>query len=895
MVTCGGVEPQQERWLFTGRRAVLQRIVAWLREEAPGAFAVTGSPGCGKSALVDYIAALSDSGARAAVLSHAPLGPADPDPGIGAVDAVVHLADMTEQDVVVAVAEALGLPPPRTSWQLITSVAAMPSLPTLVLDGLDETVPEHFDKIVKELLVGLATVARMLLAFQQLHFAPRTTPDGEGVVMLSELLGEQTPVVDLDVEPIDPDDIERYVTRLLCAGGRDDLAQRVAPKLAGKAADRGGFGYARIATAQLMRQVIDVSADGWENRLPATTTGLLDYDLSNGAVLERDGAGLRRGARDLLHALAWGLGRGMPRSVWQAAATALSSHGVDHLPADLDWALEHYGSYIVTDEQDGEVVYRLAHEQFVEYLVGSPWPMAGSLEAEALAAALMALPEAQPAAERQPDQRSPYLRRHLVRHATMAGVPGIDALHRLTENTPEAYLPEFGAYMHRLAVAMAEIGEHDSALVPGQHAVDTYRALAHADLVAYQPHLAMTCNDVAVYLSAAGRRTEALVPGREAVDLFRMLTEIDSASYLPDLVTSLSNLAGYHAGLDRISEGVDVYTSCIDTFTTSPIIHGALLIEGAGFHIRYGDPPTGLRELVTLLCSDDVPDSIVLDARNVLRGHRSRDAAVVDRAWRAVTEAQPPDWLLLAPEQIRLVIEWISAPTWQRSKSFFAAHAERLRDDATVVVLEELVRLAGPPARRHLDLLEQMRTTGIDAAYQPLLVEDVVTDWISVASWQDSRSFAEQHAHELITPEAESALIRLGRPTATVVHLAVLGLARQDGLTAAYGYLMDRTLAAGRMRQALAEVELDTTTLLALLEGQVFGEPFAAAAHLAMVGSLAGETMNDTNMLQELAEHADIAERQRVAAEIAELISHVPEHARRLGSLPEILLRPSST
>ncbi len=72
----------------------------------------------------------------------------------------------------------------------------------------------------------------------------------------------------------------------------------------------------------------------------------------------------------------------------------------------------------------------------------------------------------------------------------------------------------------------------------------------------------------------------------------------------------------------------------------------------------------------------------------------------------------------------------------------------------------------------------------------------------------------------------------------------------------------------------------------------MFGESFAAAAHLAVAGSLTGEPMGDTTMLEELAEQADVTERQRVAAEIAELISRAPEHARRLVTLPEILRRP---
>jgi hypothetical protein len=92
------------------------------------------------------------------------------------------------------------------------------------------------------------------------------------------------------------------------------------------------------------------------------------------------------------------------------------------------------------------------------------------------------------------------------------------------------------------------------------------------------------------------------------------------------------------------------------------------------------------------------------------------------------------------------------------------------------------------------------------------------------------------------------------------------------------------------MRRALIEAESNTIVQLAMLEGRVFGEAFAAAAHLAVAGSLTGAPMSDTTRLEELAEQADAAERQRVTAEIAEIIGRAPEHADRLGSLPKILL-----
>lgn len=886
-----GAEPQHEGWLFTGRRAVLQRIVTWMGGDTPGALVVTGPAGCGKSAVVGHIVALSDPGGREELLAH---GPAGPDPGVGAVDASVDLRGMGEQDLAVALAGQLGLRQPQAGWQLIADITRMASPPTLVLDGLDDAIPEHLDKIATELLVALGAVARVLLTTQQREFLWSGPPsEGPRVVELQEMFGRDVPVIDLDAEADTPDDIEQYVARRLRAGGRGDLVEQVAPALAGRATKFGGFLYAWIMTTQILRRVIDVSAEGWQWQVATTVGGALDHDLSTGVSLVR-GAGIPGAARDLLHALAWNLGRGVPRVVWKAAATALSPDNVEYRAADLDWVLEHYGCYVVEDKHDGEAIYRLYHQELAEHLTESPLPLPGSPAAEALAEALVTLPEARPPADGAPDRRSPYLRRHLAQHASIAGTSGVDALYRLVKDTPEVYLPELAVSVHQLATKLAEIGQYETALAPARKAVSIYRVLAEANPTTYLPFLAMVLNDHAVYLSAIEQREPALALGAEAVDIFRVLTETDPTAFLQHLITSLTNLTGHLAGLDRISDGIDVYTTCVDAFAESPSVRDALIIEQAGFHVRHGDPPTGFRELAGLIGSDetdtDTPDAIVLAARNALRGHHHRNARDVDHAWWTVNQTGPPDWLSLTPEQINVVAKWITAPTWRQSKSYLAAHEEELMADWAFVALEELLLLVAPLAERHLELLEEIMTDGVDTAYQPLLLEDLVKDWMGAANWQESRSFAEEHATELITCEAETALIGLGNATATVVHLAVLGLARQDGLEVAYDCVTDRQFAADRMQRALSEAESNTIVALAMLEGRVFGESFAAAAHLAVAGSLAGAPMSDTTRLEELAEQADAAERQRVTAEIVELIGRVPEHAGRLGSLPKILL-----
>ncbi|MGH7535975.1 MAG: hypothetical protein ACREMG_10340, partial [Gemmatimonadales bacterium] len=141
--------------MFTGRRAILARILAWIRAEEPGAFVVTGSAGSGKSAVVGRIAALSEPARRRAVLEHAPLDPEDPDPGVGGIDAAVHLRGIGAYDLAVVLADRLQLPAPASCRQLVEAVATMSYPPILVFDGLDEAVSEQATEIVTDLLVPL--------------------------------------------------------------------------------------------------------------------------------------------------------------------------------------------------------------------------------------------------------------------------------------------------------------------------------------------------------------------------------------------------------------------------------------------------------------------------------------------------------------------------------------------------------------------------------------------------------------------------------------------------------------------------------------------------------------------------------------------------------------------
>ncbi|MGB6162629.1 MAG: hypothetical protein WBF75_08685 [Pseudonocardiaceae bacterium] len=895
-------DPLQEEWLFTGRRAVLTRILAWVHAEVPGAFVVTGSAGSGKSAVVGRIVALSDASRRRALLEHAPLASADPDPGIGGIDAGVHLRGMGAYDLATVLADRLQLPTPQSCWQLVEEVAKMPYPPVLVFDGLDEAIAEQATEIVTDLLVPLSVLTNVLIATRHQEFGWRQPPSGqEAAVRLGELFGGNALVVDLDAEPGTRRDIERYLTRRLRGAGQADLAARVAPVLARKAAvQQGGFLYASTVVSQIVRGVIDVHAQGWEGQLAATAVGALEHDLSS-RTLVRAGVELPGAATDLLRALAWGMGQGLPGAgVWEAVATALSPDGVEYHAADLDWVLEHYGSYIVEDEQDGEAVYRLSHRTFVEHLVASSPDVAGLPAGQALAEALVTFAYKQTMQTQSnsdtADLCSPYLRRHLPRHAAHAGPAGVAALRGLAETDPEFYLPGLAVALTDFGTHLLAVGSREAALIAARHVVETYRALVDANPDTYLLGLVAALGSLAAQHAELRQHEAALPPAQEAADICQRLTETSAEVYFLHLVVSLKNLTRQLAALDRISAAVDVYTGCIETFAASPAPRDALIVERAEFHINHGDVSTGLRELVILLTLDDgqTPDGVVLAARNVLRAHRFRDPAAVNRVWQEITRIEQPGWLALTLAQIGLVTEWITAPNWAESRDFFVVHSGELLDDPATVVLDELVLVAAAQVDLHRHLLDGVRELGLERAYRPLLLKDLLTDWIKCKDWKDSRSFAEEHATDLLTAEAEVALIHLGDPIGTLVHFALLRLARRDGIRAAYACVTDRQSAADRMRRAIAEGEPDPIAELAALEGQVFGERFIAAAHLAVAASLMGEVVTDSTKLEELAKQADPADRQRVAAEIADLISRVPDRSELFGALTEILSSPDA-
>jgi len=420
-----GIETGEAGYFFSGRRGSQEQIISWLNDRHASLMVVTGPPGAGKSALLGRIVTLSVPEVRTEVEKAGGLGKEDPVPPDNAVDVAVHAKGKNVFQVATALGQGVGLNREIVDQPGITDVLsaikeASSSLDekgelqglTLVIDALDEAGGEQAQRIANKIIRPLANLPNVrLLVGTRRSLDGGLIPEGEAKHgRLVKAFGPGADILDLENEPETQTDIAEFVAKRLRGvaedqRGSDPWIEAAAAKVA--AAADGSFLYARLVARSLQ-----AAPNVQLGSMPADASAAFVQDIA--ARFPDD----QKRVNNMLRALAFSLGLGLSRAVWAEVATALDVSGATYDDDDIIWMLRHIGSYIVettvVTDGIGQAVYRLIHQALADHLQKGV-TIAHTQIVDALCRGIEG--EAWLGAD-------PYLRRHLVHHAVLAGPEG---------------------------------------------------------------------------------------------------------------------------------------------------------------------------------------------------------------------------------------------------------------------------------------------------------------------------------------------------------------------------------------------------------------------------------------------------------------------------------------
>ncbi len=371
----------------TGRLRVVEDLARWMRDvDRDGLAVVTGSPGCGKSAMLALPVLLTDRERRDALIAGAEQG-----------SLLARAADLFGNLPVVGI-HAGGLNPYQVADVIAKRLGRSADNPEDLLADLDDR-PEASPRVFVIDAVDEARNPEVLLPGLLQPLARRS---GLRIVVGARrhvLAGVRDAdlTIDLDTgEYRDSQALADYAHQLLIAarepdvtspyrGLHDDTALKVARAIAEKATEprttpgqAEGLAESFLLVQLLARavrgrhQVLDVARAGWARQLPTDVGAAFDEDLRHLS------AGCWPTARVLLAALAWAKGPGLPwQGIWESVAEALAARtGTGTLDLDrcgVRWLLDNAGAYIIEDRVAGQrSVFRPFHDLIAAYLRRQP-------------------------------------------------------------------------------------------------------------------------------------------------------------------------------------------------------------------------------------------------------------------------------------------------------------------------------------------------------------------------------------------------------------------------------------------------------------------------------------------------------------------------------------------
>ncbi|GJF04571.1 ATP-binding protein [Pseudonocardia sp. D17] len=378
-----------KRWLFTGRAALMAELIAATARPRSGepntsaALLVTGGAGSGKSAVLARLVTLADP---TFITTYADQVRDIPDalrPPVGAVDVAVLATGKYPHEVIEQLNHALGAAPPSQAARadLTSRIKACRAeldrraqagqRTVVVLDALDEAQdPEGIANALARLTEdgqGLQLIIGVRSPAGPDDPLAADGPRGPLADRLEKLLSAAR--IRVDEDPWwHQDDVRDYAASYLRNTPESPYAPPEQHALAGELAqvisDRVGrsFLVARLAATALTQRKELVAPDDeqWLAGVDGTVVGAFRDDLHR----IFDDPGERLGAVELLRAVAFAYGRGLPwGDIWPAVANAVADRPHKFGDRDIaDLLASPISAYLITDTADDTTVYRLFHD-----------------------------------------------------------------------------------------------------------------------------------------------------------------------------------------------------------------------------------------------------------------------------------------------------------------------------------------------------------------------------------------------------------------------------------------------------------------------------------------------------------------------------------------------------
>lgn len=405
-------------WHFSGRRGTTRRILEWLKETRQGVLILTGSPGTGKSAILGRLAVLADRRANGACVSLG-LKSSDADliPELGTFDAVVHLKNRSLNDVASLLSAEFGfadISTVVTCENLLDNLRNNLKDRTVLLDALDEAAPGNIQLIAVDLVRQLAQIPGFKIVIGSRRQIPvRDLASTDSLGPLAEMLLDENvrpSVIDLDQDPESEGSIASYVYKRLSGIWSDaDAVQTAASKVASLC--QGVFLLARFAVRALqLQESAQVFRQDWHEQIIS--------DITKGGFERVIRADIERqadpeAAQDLLGALAFSRGKGLPRrEVWATVATTLSLGKRIYTDDDVSAIISDAAWYLVEAVEEGQTVFRLYHQAIAEVLAGMLTPLDVIVAHQRICATFV-----QCSRSNGWSSANPYITRYLASHA----------------------------------------------------------------------------------------------------------------------------------------------------------------------------------------------------------------------------------------------------------------------------------------------------------------------------------------------------------------------------------------------------------------------------------------------------------------------------------------------